>query len=403
MDKNTIQLFLLSISNILAMVSIPYVFDQINLKKVLRHPIIIFYAGYLLISILSMFVSLNIVESSVRFFQLVTFFLSLCIIVFLAYEKSINIKYVLWIILFTLIIDLAFSYYMFFDIQSKTNYKYDYNYLLVGLHGNRNILSAAILFRIPLVILLTIYYKNKYLKQLIFLIVGMAFFDIFLLSSRMALLSIILCILFILIISLYNLHSKKYNLFSFNKSLILFYIGPCIIAYFLSTAIIDSSDQADVSNRFASIASTNDPSKNTRLRYYSHLIDHIIKNPILGSGLGTWKIYSIKYDKEAINNYIIPYNAHNDILEVTAETGLIGGFFFICFFGFIFWLLYKNLRFYHKNPDDYLFWILMAMALIVYFVDLNLNFPSSRPFNQYLLLLFIYVLISSNMLINEEN
>tara|TARA_Y100000996_G_scaffold399034_1_gene367678 strand:- start:6002 stop:7294 length:1293 start_codon:yes stop_codon:yes gene_type:complete len=401
-DKMTIQLFWLSLSNILAIISIPLVFKEISYKKVIQNPLIICYAGYLVMCILSMVKSINLIESLVRFFQLVTFFISLCIIVFLAYNKTIRLKNILWIILLTLVIDLAYSYYMLYSIIVQTNFTYDFNWLLVGLHGNRNILSAAILFRIPLVIILITLLKNKPLKTILFLIITLAFLDVYLLSSRMALLSIIVCILFIIMILFYNLYKTKNHIISFSKPVIMLYILPCVLAYMISAVMIDSSDQGDVSNRLYSIASTNDDSKNTRLRYYTHLIDHISKNPFLGSGIGTWKLYSIKYDRVEINNYIIPYNAHNDILEVSAETGVIGGVFFTSFFGFLFWGLYKNLRLYDKKPEDYYFWIFMTLPLIVYFIDVNLNFPSSRPFNQYLLLLYIYILVSPNLLMNEK-
>ena len=43
--------------------------------------------------------------------------------------------------------------------------------------------------------------------------------------------------------------------------------------------------------------------------------------------IGNWKIISIKYDSENIQNYIIPYNAHNDFLEAFAETGIFGFIF----------------------------------------------------------------------------
>ena len=401
-DKMTIQLFWLSLSNILAIISIPLVFKEISYKKVIQNPLIICYAGYLVMCILSMVKSINLIESLVRFFQLVTFFISLCIIVFLAYNKTIRLKNILWIMLLTLVIDLAYSYYMLYSIIVQTKFTYDFNWLLVGLHGNRNILSAAILFRIPLVIILITLLKNKPLKIILFLIITLAFLDVYLLSSRMALLSIIVCILFIIMILFYNLYKTKNHIISFSKPVIMLYILPCVLAYMISAVMIDSSDQGDVSNRLYSIASTNDDSKNTRLRYYTHLIDHISKNPFLGSGIGTWKLYSIKYDRVEINNYIIPYNAHNDILEVSAETGVIGGVFFTSFFGFLFWGLYKNLRLYDKKPEDYYFWIFMTLPLIVYFIDVNLNFPSSRPFNQYLLLLYIYILVSPNLLMNEK-
>ena len=44
-----------------------------------------------------------------------------------------------------------------------------------------------------------------------------------------------------------------------------------------------------------------------------------------------------------------------------------------------------------------------ADAEAIYFVDLNLNFPSYRPFNLYLLLLYIIVLYNSNPKFNERS
>ena len=49
------------------------------------------------------------------------------------------------------------------------------------------------------------------------------------------------------------------------------------------------------------------------------------------------------------------------------------------------------------------FLILAPFPLIVYFVDLNLNFPSYRPFNLYLLLSYIIILYNSNQKVNERS
>lgn len=219
----------------------------------------------------------------------------------------------------------------------------------------------------------------------------------------MALLGIIICLVTIIIISVYVKLKRGYEFFKFNKPILLYYILPCILAYSLTTYIIDPSDQGDVTSRISSLTSSEDDSKNTRLRYYSHLSEHIFKNPLLGSGIGTWKIYSIKYDRENIQNYIIPFNAHNDVLEVSAETGIIGGLFFLSFFGYLFFYLLKNLQKNHSDPYSYYYSLVMCLPFIIYFIDLNLNFPSSRPFNQYLLLLFIYIILYSNKSLNEKN
>ena len=158
-----------------------------------------------------------------------------------------------------------------------------------------------------------------------------------------------------------------------------------------------------MASRFSSITSENDPSKNTRLRYYTQSISHILKNPFLGAGIGNWKIVSIKYDKENIENYIIPYNAHNDILEATAETGILGGTSFGLFFFYIFIYLFKFLRAKLMSIERFSSSLLIFLPFIVYFIDLNLNFPSSRPLNLYFLLLLISVIIITKKTYDKEN
>ena len=45
-------------------------------------------------------------------------------------------------------------------------------------------------------------------------------------------------------------------------------------------------------------------------------------NPILGVGLGNWKIKSIDYDSKDIKGYVVPYHAHSDFIQLGAELGI---------------------------------------------------------------------------------
>tara|TARA_B100000886_G_C20153390_1_gene378965 strand:- start:199 stop:585 length:387 start_codon:yes stop_codon:yes gene_type:complete len=127
-----------------------------------------------------------------------------------------------------------------------------------------------------------------------------------------------------------------------------------------------------------------------------------MKNPILGAGIGNWKILSIKYDAENIQNYIIPYNAHNDILEATAETGIIGGLSFLLFYIVILYYLFQILITNLVSNDKYTYSLLLFIPFISYFIDLNLNFPSSRPANQFFLLMYICIIICFKIELNES-
>ena len=157
-----------------------------------------------------------------------------------------------------------------------------------------------------------------------------------LLSSRAAYLGIIVCSIFGLSLILYKRFKAKNSTLKYSRVFIFLYILPAIMAYYYANSIIKVDDVGNINTRVSSIVSQNDESKNTRLRYYSQAIEHIGKSPLLGAGIGNWRILSIKYDKENIRNYVIPYNAHNDILEAVAETGIFGGIFFTAFFVILF-------------------------------------------------------------------
>ena len=179
-DRMNVQFFFLSVTNFLAVISLPLVFRTSikHVKAILKDPLIISYIGLLFFSILSIIKSINVIESLVKLNQLFVFFLSLLILTILTYNRLIKKKTVLWIIFFSLVIDILFSLSPFYDLwQNNLDYSYKYVTSFVGLAGNRNILALSILFRIPLIIYLASLVKNKTLKTLFFFVLTFAFFN----------------------------------------------------------------------------------------------------------------------------------------------------------------------------------------------------------------------------------
>ena len=80
-----------------------------------------------------------------------------------------------------------------------------------------------------------------------------------------------------------------------------------------------------------------DESVNERLNFYTTAIQSIGDNPLLGIGIGNWKIKSIDLSKEIIISYRVPYFVHNDFLQYLAEIGIIGG---LCFMFYIFYPIF---------------------------------------------------------------
>lgn len=402
-DRMALQYLLISIITLISLFVIPSIFKPKEIKQAILDPLSLIFAGYLFFAILSMTASINIVESFVRLGQLGSFYLSLLIILLIAKQKLININFILYLLLITLILDVVMSlggYYLMY----KSNIPYSYSYInnLLGLFGNRNLLSVAILFRLPLLFLLALRLNKVYFYIPAFILTAACFFNLFLLSSRTALLTIILCLGYFLILLFYRLIKSNTKLLSLNRGALLLFILPLLIAYYISTNVIVADDYGNVNTRIASIASTEDESKNRRLLFYGHTINNFKENPLFGCGLGNWRILSIKYDSENMENYVVPYNAHNDILEALTETGIFGGILFAGFFILLFYLIFKGINFNSQNLYDYSYMLFAPMPFIVYFVDLNLNFPSYRPFNQWLLLFFIIIIYISNSRVNEK-
>ena len=141
-----------------------------------------------------------------------------------------------------------------------------------------------------------------------------------------------------------------------------------------------SDKGADALSRAATISfSTNDGSVNQRLRYYEDVFKHVVSNPVIGVGLGNWKLKSIEYDNKDINGYIVPYHAHSDFIQLGAELGVIGFFLYLGIFILTIFYGLKLIIISNLAEKDKAFIFLILTALGVYSIDANLNFPIARP------------------------
>ena len=170
----------------------------------------------------------------------------------------------------------------------------------------------------------------------------------------------------------------------------MFVVG-FIIAYFS----LGSENEANPIIRLQSIE-ISETSANTRLRYYTFAVKDFVSSPIIGYGLGNFKIISIERDKENISSYIIPYTMHNDFLEVAVELGIIGLVLFILIFIYPVYSLFKT----NKINNIKIEHIILLSCLIVYVADSNLNFPFTRASS---LLYLAFIIASLGNYINSNN
>jgi O-antigen ligase/Tfp pilus assembly protein PilF len=333
----------------------------------------LFYIGFVAWAALSYFYAINPTEvlvNIVRHFNTLFMFLHLGILLYNIKDKnrllSLAIMAILSIEVYA-VLQQALEMYKAGGINPG---------VLKGVTANRNITAFSIAIKIPYVLYLIARASKLWVRIAYALLVLLSLFSLSIIQSRASFVAAALIGLLLLFWTAVNyFKTRSIKEFSFN----LYYLLPLVLALVLNQILI-SDKGADALSRAATISvSTNDGSVNQRLRYYEDVLTHITKNPIMGVGIGNWKLTSIDYDKQDITGYVVPYHAHSDFIQLGAELGFVGFllylgvFIFAAYFAFV--ILLKS----DLDTDNKWFVFFMLTALGVYFIDANLNFPIARP------------------------
>ena len=333
---------------------------------------------FLVCILFSMIFSVNIIESSIVFFRWLTIalvFLSF-IIILSKIKKTENIFLIL--VIFSLF-EILLPFIEYLRIVSIKDFSFaDSNYLKT-FTGNKNITSASLSLKFPFILYAINRYKNPLMRIFLIIFLFIGFYDLILISSRAALLGVMIV----------SLGCILYFIFYKKDKYVIVYPLLYVSALLLSTLTLSNSNVL-ISDRVSTI-NTDDQSTNERIRFYRHGLNAFINSPLIGSGIGTWKTESIKYDKENIQSYVVPYHMHNDFLQLAVEIGVLGLLAYLSMFWFSLKFLILNL----KKKKEII--IPLILSFIIYGIDANFNFPMARPIMQVqLFLLFALVIKLKN-------
>ena len=334
----------------------------------------IFYMGFVLWAALSYFYAINPTEvlvNIVRHFNTLFMFLHFGILIYNIKDKNRLLSLAIMAI-------LSIEVYAVLEqaLELIKNNLPLRGGNLKGVTANRNITAFSIAIKIPFVLYLILKTNKSWFKIVNALVILLGIFCLFMIQSRASYLAATLIGLLLMAWTFRNFFkTRKVQDLKPN----LFYIIPFVLALTLNQALT-ADKGADALSRASTISISNsDNSINQRLRYYEDVLTHISKNPILGVGIGNWKLASINYDKADINGYIVPYHAHSDFIQLGAELGFVGFLLYLSIFlfaaYFAFFILFRS----DLEPDNKWFVFLLITALGVYFIDANLNFPIARP------------------------
>ncbi len=392
-DKVFPQMFIISLLNVFSFI---YIYKYFNFKEYISNfGYKSHYLSYLLVVVISgasLLIAENFIEGVVSLIKILNLFIAFNIIVFISSSK--NFKFFNYFVIATLIslfIESVLINLRVIDSVIINGNLLERSNAFAGFGANVNISSFSILIKTAVPLFLIFNYKNYFIRVLSLFFIFSSFLSILLLMSRAAVLS--LCLVFISILILVIISNRRKYYLKFSLIII-----TLIMSIFSFNTINEKNAYNLLTERFSNVTNPQvDESVNERLNFYTTAIQSIGDNPLLGIGIGNWKIKSIGLSNEIIESYRIPYYVHNDFLQFMSEIGVLGG---LCFIFYIFYPVFISFKRTLKSRSFNLNFLIFLIFLI-YIIDSMLNFPIERPINYIYLCFTISLFYQSKKHINR--
>ena len=290
-DKVVPQLLVLSFLNLISFSYLIIKYSITEIYSLLRKKnIILLYLGFIVVSGISILIANNKAESLITFSTYLTFFFSLISIFLIVKKQKLDIINIFLVFcLGSLIIDSLYILSSLVQDVIIDGNTFSRSNRYRGFTGNINITAFMLTMKSPVIIyFLFKHQKNRLKVGLLALTLLIVVVSIFILLSRGAFIAFSLSIF---LLTIYFFIKSSYSKF-FIPTIC---IPVILIGYFISSSLINSKGTNVINDRVSSInIDRADESIDERLRNYSAALKSISKNPILGIGIGNWKIENIQ-------------------------------------------------------------------------------------------------------------
>jgi O-antigen ligase len=349
-----------------------------------KNLIILIYLAVFIFCGISILFALNPIESIVVYSRFTITILSFFIISWLIYVYPKNLNTIFQIISIVCLVQCIYLLKYFLETMGTISLS-SLILTLTGNSGNKNVLAASFVIKVPIIIYCVYQYFSWWRFAINIIALILVTILILILNARSAYLGFFIQILLFssFLIAGYKLNGSKKTISYFSFIVIPILIGFSISQYLLTIGTEDSKSEGygTIDKRIATLSDHNESSANARLFFWNNALKQIKENPLTGCGYGNWKIESVKYEYGFYNDFNYSKHVHNDFLQITAESGIPAGILFISIFLFA---LISTIKVVLSDASLEIktLSITSIIALAGYFTDANFNFPAERPVMQ---------------------
>ncbi len=432
LDTNSSKFMTLSILNLVSFIYL-VTNDEIRrepgiLMKFFNTNVGLVYTGFLVVALLSFTQAINILEAILDFAKMFSVFTAVFILSVLLMRDIRLVRGIIVVMTALLIVDSVMVFYNIGQfIQGEVARISD----IKTVYSNKNILASSIYVKLPFALSMLMFNKGfaRYFG-LTALFFGML--ATFFMATRTFYLGLILLSVVFLAYTLVHFLRRKDKHY---LQLAGFYTFSLVLALLIFSYVqqyhYPGMREARIEQRRAARAAAEgevaetvtrrrggrhtqpitdqlatiswESGSTNRRNAWTWSVEILKQNPLLGIGVGNWKINILEHENQVNTGFIYLYKAHNDFLENMVETGVVGGLLFISIFLLIGWSFIKQ---YRRRADDpgllYRALFLAASGLAFYAVDAFFNFPADRPEILLLWALFMSMGIAATVIQKEQ-
>ena len=357
----------------------------------------LFYAFFIFWAALSINYAINKSETIINFPRYFNVFVAISFVTLLLSKIPNRFRFISVVLSSFLFLEVSLYYNQFIEQITASDV---FNALaLKGFSGNKNIAAASIVVKLPFALYLLITLEKLWVKITLFVLLTLSYIALTIIYARAALLSSTLVMILFVLYQVYVFFFKGRSfkrLFAHSAFILL----PFFISFFSSELLSLSLNTRSYADRVETIGLTREASSG-RFNYWESAFESFSENPIIGSGLGNFKIKSIAYGADYIHGYTVPYHAHNDFIHTATELGIFG---FLAYFGSFLLLAFYLLQLFRKSsPQKQMGFVLLFLALVGYGMDAFFNFPVARPLMQSALALIVALIVSEYLDLNTTS